>query len=576
LARLPTRCLPLISSLALAACGSTSWDLAAVVVPKDLPRLPGAAELDYEPLPAIAHAALPAYDAGRGGFHGDGRVWLKGSADYRSASVAGRTVELAPPFYTAIVGAPAGEATVQFAGPRGEQRTVRVAVPDAAALNAPGAPFSALFFGDFQPFAIRDGRVQVNPGDAIERERAAAAELPDRTLLAMRAMFERAATGRLGTFPRPTFACGVGDQVYVEGDYHAWDEYGQRHPMSAWTVDAQPRPRVPLADLPRFLDECYRGNWSFAPCDRALQACPSVMTWDDHDIRDGWGSQGDEHVYRDSWFRGFRDAYVAHQFARGPRVDPEAVARVDGALWQQFTVNGVPVFLLDLRTCRDVATPAVLGDEQWQALRAWFAGLDPQRCRHYVLVSSVPLFYRVSERASIAELFTEEVRDDLLDTWTSVPNEPEWRRIVDEIANAGARGLRGIVVSGDYHVNSLCRITAERPGGARETVAYELIASGLAADSFGDWKQRMAREGWFAETPIDVSLGRLHTEFSFVEACPSFGGLAFGDEVTAFLFQANGDGCWEQRMPLQWGEPDGSLDAALARGRVRLDAAAQR
>ena len=27
-------------------------------------------------------------------------------------------------------------------------------------------------------------------------------------------MFERAATGRLGSFPAPAFACGVGDQVY--------------------------------------------------------------------------------------------------------------------------------------------------------------------------------------------------------------------------------------------------------------------------------------------------------------------------------------------------------------------------
>jgi hypothetical protein len=558
----------------LAACGSSSWDLGASLVPKDLPRLPPPGDLDYQPSPAMAHAALPRFDAAQQRFVGSGRVWLKGSATCRGASVAGRDIILEPPYFTAVLEAPAGANEVRFKSDGGAAHEVRVVVPDAAALNTPDTPFSALFFGDFQPFVIRDDVVRVNPGDRIDRDDdEVGSGLPDRTLLAMRAMFERAATGRLGTFPRPAFACGVGDQVYVEGDYHSWDEHGQRHPMSAWTVDAQPRPRVALSDLPRFLDVCYRGNWSFPVFGSALQACPTVMVWDDHDIRDGWGSQGDEHVYRDTWFRGFRDAFVAHQFARGPRAVDESVTPVDAPLWQSFVMHGVPVFVLDLRTCRDIAVPQVLGDRQWQALRSWFASLDAQRQRHYVLVSSVPLFYRVAERAKIAELFTSEARDDLLDTWNSGPNEPEWRRVVDEVANAGARGLRGLIVSGDYHVNSLCRVTAAGAGGSRETIAYELIASGLAADSYGDWKQRMAREGWFAETPIAVSGGNLHTEFRFAKACPSFGGLSFDGDVTAFVFQVDEDGCFEQRVTLQWGAPSEPLGDAMARGTTRLDTA---
>jgi phosphodiesterase/alkaline phosphatase D-like protein len=136
---------------------------------------------------------------------------------------------------------------------------------------------------------IVNGRVQVNPGTACGPDYAPSGQ--QTTLVALRRMLQAAAEGAQ-SFPKPAFACGVGDQVYVEGDYHSYGEYGHHHPMSAWTVEEKPRPRVGLADLPRFLDTCYRGHWSFTTFERALQVCPSLMIWDDHDIRDGWGSQG--------------------------------------------------------------------------------------------------------------------------------------------------------------------------------------------------------------------------------------------------------------------------------------------
>lgn len=559
--------------LVIAGCGSV-WTLPPRLVRKDLPDLPTVPELDYAPMIGMAHAALPLYDARAARFRGSGRIWLKGSAACRTARLpaTGASVALEPPYHTAMIDAPAGPATVEFIASDGSvARTVVVTVPDAAALECPGVPFSALFFGDFQPFVIDEGAVCVNAGEEIDRADDAPPSLPPTTLVALRAMFERAANGTFAAFPRPAFACGVGDQVYVEGDYHAWDRYEHDHPMSAWTIEAQPRPRVSVGDLPRFLDTCYRGHWSFAPFERVLQACPAVMTWDDHDIRDGWGSQGDEHVYRDSWFRVFRDAYIAHQLQRGPRGAPDD-ARVDAPLAQSFAIHGVPAFVLDLRSCRDIAVPQVIGPQQWRELRAWFAALDPQRCRHYLLVTSVPLFFRVAERAGIAAAFSEETRDDLLDTWTSEPNEPEWKQLVAEIAQAGARGLRGLIVSGDYHVNSLCRVTAARAGGEPQIVAYELIASGLAADGYSDWKQKMAVEGWFLRTPIELPSGALDVELGFADPCPSFGGLEFRDgEVAAHLFQARADGCYHERVPLDWAVPAENIERMMQRGRVRLD-----
>ena len=558
----PSRCLAPLAVATAVFAGCKVLDLQPRVGRRDLPQVPRTASLDYEPLAGMAHAALPHFDETLGAFTGPGRVWLKGSAAVRSATVgAGKNaVGLDPPYFTAVVEAPAGEVEVAFTCAGEPLRTVRVTVPDARQLNAPADVSSLLFVGDFQPFHVTDEGVDVNPGAMM---RPVGAAPPTSTLVAMRRLLQATAEGRAGAFPRPTFLCGVGDQIYVEGDYHAYPRLGHEHPMSAWTVEAQPRPRVAAADLPRFLDLSYRAHWSFPTFERALQVVPSVMTWDDHEIRDGWGSQGDEHVYRDSHFRHFRDAFVEHQFRRGPR-ELAANTSIDAPLWQALTWHGVPVFVMDLRSCRDVAVPRVLGDEQWRALRAWFQGMQVSRSPYYVLVSSVPIFYRIADRANLAAAVSDEVRDDLLDTWTSEPNEPEWRALVDEIVAAGERGHRGLIVSGDFHVNSLCRVTMTRSGGATTVLAYEMIAAGLAADQYGDWKQKVARDGWLIESPITTANGTLTTDMGFMPPCPSFLGVSLrGGQLAATWFRAEATGCSALEVPLGWEWPAPGVRTAV-------------
>jgi hypothetical protein len=284
------------------------------------------------------------------------------------------------------------------------------------------------------------------------------------------------------------------------------------------------------------------------------------MVWDDHDIRDGWGSQGDEHIYRDTYFRAARDAYIAHQIRRGPREWGKDLESMDRSLYQAFRLKGIPVFVLDERNDRDVSVPAVLGAEQWQVLRSWFAGLDPKRSRYYILVSSVPIFYRVAERVNIAASFSDEIRDDLLDTWTSEPSAPEWRELVNEIVAAWERGLRAIVVSGDYHMSSICRVTA-RSGTARKptVVAYEVITSGLAAEAYSGWKKKLGREGLFIEDPIEIRGQELLCEFGRTQTLPNFGGIEFvRGEAMVSIFEASEKGCIQYKVPLQW---DGEIQS---------------
>jgi len=536
----------------LASCGS--WDLAPQIVTRDLPRYPETSELDYDPLPCMAHAACPlANDAGDL-TAGAGRVWLKGSAALRRASVPGRTepVVLDPPYYTAVVEAPPGKAIVEFSGEGGARRSVEVVVPDPRELNETGEDFSIVFFGDLQPFALDEGEVYINPGDGTDRPGRKEGKFA--ALEEIRKVLSRVCEGTVEGMLRPSLIVGHGDQIYVEGAYEGYSSYGHTHPMAAWTMEFQPKPRVSPEAFPGFLEACYARTWSLTTMDAALRNVPSVMVWDDHDIRDGWGSQGDEHIYRESYFRSARDAYIAHQILRGPRRIGKDLESLDRSLHQSFRIKGLPVFVLDERNNRDVSVPAVLGEEQWKALRAWFQGLDPARSKHYVLVSSVPIFYRVAERANIAASFSDEIRDDLLDTWTSKPNEPEWRELVREIVKAWERGLRAIVVSGDYHMSSICRVTAEdAEKTGRPVVAYEIITSGLAAEAYGGWKQKMGREGLFIDDPIEIEGHELECEFGQNDTLPNFGGIEFRrGEVEVSIFKAETDGCTQYKVPLRW------------------------
>ena len=83
---------------------------------------------------------------------------------------------------------------------------------------------------------------------------------------------------RFGAFveeSQPSFIVMMGDQVYMDED---------EPDVFANHSDADPvRRRHAMAD------KC-RANWSRGVVAKVLANTPTYMVWDDHDIRDGWGS----------------------------------------------------------------------------------------------------------------------------------------------------------------------------------------------------------------------------------------------------------------------------------------------
>ena len=72
----------------------------------------------------------------------------------------------------------------------------------------------------------------------------------------------------------PRFLILMGDQVYLDSGTSVWHEH----------FDSEPGERRAA------MAEKYQENWSREAVQSVLANIPTYMMWDDHEIRDGWGS----------------------------------------------------------------------------------------------------------------------------------------------------------------------------------------------------------------------------------------------------------------------------------------------
>jgi len=183
---------------------------------------------------------------------------------------------------------------------------------------------------------------------------------------------------------QPSFIVMMGDQVYFDEDP---PDIFEEH----FESDRATRRRA-MADK-------VRANWAREPLARLLAHTPSYMMWDDHDIRDGWGSLASDsptmaakhprgaEIFRKclAFFEDARDVFWHFQGCRNPRPgdhldalnqpDPAFPNYVDGPVpaGQQvgmpfvFRCGRLMVMVLDSRGARDVfrADLPILGTTQW-------------------------------------------------------------------------------------------------------------------------------------------------------------------------------------------------------------------
>lgn len=193
------------------------------------------------------------------------------------------------------------------------------------------------------------------------------------------------------TSARPHFVLMMGDQVYVDEDSpNVFREHFNSTP----------------AKRRQALAEKYALTWSRPPIREVLANVPSYMMWDDHEIRDGWGTVASDSptllaryprgreifAKHTAFFEDCRDVYWHFQGCHNPQHVPGALPPnvVTGppfpgerrAMPFAFQCGRLVVLVLDSRGARDVFRPAaefpILGADQWAYVDAVLGSLTPE------------------------------------------------------------------------------------------------------------------------------------------------------------------------------------------------------
>ncbi len=273
-----------------------------------------------------------------------------------------------------------------------------------------------------------------------------------------------------------------GDQLYADTIWGEVPELGAWRRLPWRAGNAAPFTPAMAEGAGAYYLRRYLRLWSQPEVAPLLATVPSLMMWDDHDVFDGWGSWPDDRQ-RCPVFQGLmgvaREHFALFQLAARAGRLPAGFADPRGGHfgWAFWAGGGVGVVAPDLRSERSRAR--VMGAAGWRGLGAGLAGLAGRRCRHLLVLSSVPLVnadLSAAERVLVALPGHSDLEDDLRDQWQSLAHRGEWRRVLRRLAAFAAQtGARVTSLAGEIHLGALGLV--EGAGGA--AVLHELTSSGI-------------------------------------------------------------------------------------------------
>lgn len=336
---------------------------------------------------------------------------------------------------------------------------------------------------------------------------------------------------------RPQFVLGLGDQIYVDPD-PTKDEplaFFRGNRSDDFLIHTDPD------SLYGALDVVYRYNFSLPPLAQALSKLPAFMMWDDHEIRDGWGSQGDEMSEpMRTYFRIARHAFIANQLLRSyapgaiDQAGYDALVASDQALHHQFSYGvRTHVLMLDSRSTRS-SNSSIFEETAQRAVRDWLGRGERENGDLFVLTVGVPLF---PDRA-VTNGLGSELDDDLQDSWDSRENEQARAHLLTLLADhfTSNPNDRLLVLSGDVHYSSLYFLSIDGRVIGQEVVTSGIAHSLPAIARSTNWLLDVAKEaGRFQVTPA----GKINNSASFAELVVD-PGVSLDAPKVDLVFHANG------------------------------------
>ncbi len=288
-----------------------------------------------------------------------------------------------------------------------------------------------------------------------------------------------------------------GDQIYADVIREKWlrrwepdfDPYAER--VFDWS--GAKACRAFLEDLPRRYEQIYKAFWRRPEIRAFMGHIPCVATWDDHEIYDGWGSHGNEHLpAQQAFFKAASRSFDAFQHALNPSAtfSSEAAQHRAGHRAFSFRIGDTAFVVTDSRSARNIASSdpsALLGSAQWAWLDAELDALEQAPPRQLVVVTAVPVVHMSGALEAVVP-GSAELHDDVLDHWSSRPNLADQGRLLGRLFQVRrATGCNVLLLGGDVHVATVGRIVSREsrfllPNEA-EACIHQGVSSAIAYES---------------------------------------------------------------------------------------------
>jgi alkaline phosphatase D len=263
----------------------------------------------------------------------------------------------------------------------------------------------------------------------------------------------------------PRFLLALGDQIYAD---ELWEDKR--------ILDA------PYDEVVACYRAFYENFLGLPEIKRVTARCPVFMTWDDHEVRDGWGSKkGDG--FESPVPRAARQVYQEHQLAHNPHVDP-------GEGFYAFRYGKTGFIVLDLRTYRKYLSEdrgELLCDSQRSWLCDWMES-EGKKCEVVFVASSVPFLHLTSHISAIPGKTAGGLlvrllglSDDLIDQWTSKRNQDDAVFLSELLFDYSNReGIRFVLLGGDVHVGTIAVLRSPREPDEFHPLIYQFTSSPIS------------------------------------------------------------------------------------------------
>ncbi len=262
------------------------------------------------------------------------------------------------------------------------------------------------------------------------------------------------------------FVIGGGDQCYVDGrdKINIWNYL---YKVMGAKEDGEVYPSQD--DMVSWYRNIYRAYWGFPQVRTVFGMYPTYMTWDDHEIGDGWGSFENKGKFRhpiykkarekglsdkqakellDRMFAAAKQVYIEYEHSHNPTVD-------SGQLYYDFSYGNANFYVLDGRGHRDINRNwfKILGKKQMEHFKKYVSNVKDNEV--LFVVSAVPLLHTTAlVTEQVSKIRFTGLSDDLKDSWEHPIHNHERGELMHCLWEAAKRGVKVCILSGDVHASA--------------------------------------------------------------------------------------------------------------------------